>query len=398
VGTADIEPISSDSKLFVRSKRITISGKKIETPRRILSVSSSLESEAKRIVGKDIRGLNEAYKLLDKKKLEEMSQNNGNQKLFVDSIRTEMTKSNMLDEINMLVFSYDNRTDEDKKAAKVHTTIPTSSEVEYLCDLMNAPFVDFTIPPLMPYLTGQQYLQFLSTFFDQMSSYKEKEAMGVIPYLHRIEYPSLIEYYDKRGIRFFTMDLQGGTPDMHYVDINLVHRKLAEIEKTRKESCYLHALNVKFGRPLASRSIAPAKDILSFYYGFDTFGSSHIRLKLKRDLYKNPPPTRPFRLFNRDDYGYYRSDLTGLGVFPKEQNATYQLEDFYGDANKRLRDMAKVFNAERQGIEAHQLRQSLKEEKSITKHIGAKKQITKDLLKTILNMKSALSGDLSKFF
>lgn len=399
MSTADVELISSDKKLFLRSKRIIISGKKIETPRRVLSVSPNTESEARKIVNQKIRGINEVYKNLDREKLFTMSHDNGEQKRFVTSIRNEIEKANLSGDVNLLIFNYDNRTVEEKKNKEKHTKIPSPSEIEYLCDLLNAPFNDFIVPPLLPYTTGTEYLQFLEMFFDAIPSYRSRRMMGLIPGdLHRIEYYPIVKLYDKKGIRFFVMDLHGGTPDTHYADINLVQRMLTDIEENSEENCYLQGLNVKYGRPLSSKAIAPAKDILSFYYGFDSFGSSHIGLRLPRDLYSKSSPPRPFRLFNRKDYGYYRGDLTGLGVFSFEQDAVYQIDDFYGYARKRLRDMAKVFNAERQGIEAHLLRQNLSKGESITKYVRGKKQITKDLLKSILILKENIFGGLRRFF
>ena len=397
--TAEVELMSTDLRVLLRSKRISVSGKKVETPRRVLSVTSNVESEAKRITSKDVRGLNEIYRKLDKKKLDRMSHNNGEQKRFILSLRNDIQKGSTPGEVNLIIFSYDNRTENEKKTGKKYTNIPTSSEVEYLCDLLNAHFNDFVIPPLLPYLTGEQYLQFLEMLFNALPSYRTKEVMGTIPGdLHRIEYPPILKLYDRKGIRFFIMDLHGGAPDTHYADINLVQRILTEIEEKNRETCYLQGLNVKYGRPLTSKAIAPARDILSFYYGFDSFGPSHIGLKLPRDLYEKPTPPRPFRLFNRDDYGYYRSDLTGLGVFPSEQGAVYQIQDFYGDASKRLKDMAKIFNAERQGVEAHLLRKNLEEGQSIARYVATKKHISKDLLQSILGLKESIFGGLRRWF
>ena len=65
----------------------------------------------------------------------------------------------------------------------------------------------------------------------------------------------------------------------------------------------------------------PAKDILAFEMGFDSFGPAHVPPKLTPDPYGKLERVKkpPIRLFNRHDYGYYSLNVIPSRSFPQEE-------------------------------------------------------------------------------
>ena len=356
------------------------------------------QCESKLISNRQVRGINEIYRNFGKAKIDRMYHNNGEQRYFVQSLNNDISKGAFNEEINIFVFNYDNRDPNWRATGVSRGEIPTTKEIEFLCDLLASTSNDVIVPPIMSYLSGDDYLEFLKKFFDALPSHRPNVVMGVIPaYLHRFEFPGIIDFYEKKGVRLFLMDLHGGTTETHYVDINLVLRKFANIERASRENCYLHGLNISYGKPLLKTPAAPAKDVASFYLGFDSIGPTHLGgLRLRSDLYSKLPTSvltpHPPRLYNRADYGYYRSDFVGTTNFHKEQDVRYEIKDF--DVGKTpLKHMAKIFNAERIGIEAKIIRSQLESAKTLRGYVESKKHFQgQDFLANVLSLRSEILG------
>lgn len=184
---------------------------------------------------------------------------------------------------------------------------------------------------------------------------------------------------------------------------------MGEIVKQHKVDPFLHALNVPPTRTRQKVPVTPAKDIMTFAMGFDSYGTSHLPLKLPERVvrqiqarraarafgYGGQSPTavpipeedaQVFRVFNRTDYGYYRSSIDKLDqVIPHDDKCLLRIEKlFEKDASEyQLRKVRRAFNVERQAIEAKQLQETIKESSSL-KHFESK-EYAKDGLRLIVN-------------
>ena len=391
---ATVKLVATDSSIMLSKKRVRVRGKETETPRCVLSITSSKMSEALAIQDSTTRGINELYRRLTKSKLHKMSRNNGEQMRFTRTMQNAVDKIESPNEINMIVLEYDNRTDEEKMSNIRQAQIPVVDEIQYLCDLIVAPYNDIVIPSIMPFLNGTRYLDFLHQFFEYIPSYYSGPVMGLIPGgLHRIEFPRIVDFYSEKEIRLFLMDMRGGTPENHYADINLVLRLLSQLEKESGEVCYLQGLNVSYGRPRTTTPVAPAKDILSVFLGFDSFGRSHIAPRLPPDLYERHPHPSSFRIFNRNDYGYYRSDVASPENFKDEERATINLIDLHSRPDRR--NLARIFNVERHGIETSLVRDLIEEQDSLADYVRTKKHVEGRPLKQVLDLKGTVRDQLS---
>jgi hypothetical protein len=208
----------------------------------------------------------------------------------------------------------------------------------------------------------------------------------------RNEIPMLFRLYEKYGITSFVVDFEAHNPIDVYATVQLVHKLSQEIAREYRADIYLHAFNVPFTRIKQRVDVTPAKDIITLMMGFDSFGSSHLRTKLPLDVVQMIRERRKgqssyghisdsttfdqfevFRIFNRADYGYYRSDIPDL-PFQDEQGASISMRDIYIENTKKEKrsSIRKGYNVERQGIEAINLHNIIKE-KSLLSYIEQKK-------------------------
>jgi len=132
-------------------------------------------------------------------------------------------------------------------------------------------------------------------------------------------------------------------------------------------------------------SVTPAKDIITLMMGFDSYGTPHVPQKILIEVVEKirekqsnrkfapwgnisiqPTDNEPevFRIFNRKDYGYYRSDILNLAI-QEEKNETINLKDIYIEnlSSERKKAIRKSFNVEKQAIEAVELQQIISEDK-----------------------------------
>jgi hypothetical protein len=89
----------------------------------------------------------------------------------------------------------------------------------------------------------------------------------------------------------------------------------------------------------------------------------------------NQPET--FRIFNRNDYGYYRSDLQNIrDLITSEVDVSIGLDEIYMEEKNenRIKSMRKAFNVERHGLEAAELRHAISENSTL-KYLQNKKYV-----------------------
>ena len=222
-----------------------------------------------------------------------------------------------------------------------------------------------------------------------------KSIIGYLPFVARNELIQLFGFYEMHGINSFIVDFDNHNPIDTYVTVGLIQRLAKQIASKYGNEVYLHAFNVPFTRTRQKVDVTPAKDIVTFMMGLDSYGSPHIPWKIPTNVVEiikakqrqsptkffpwatddNLPEPAPqiFRIFNRKDYGYYRSDLSNLGI-QKEENESVSLEDVYGSSLSENKQKAyrKVFNVERQAIEAVEL-QNVTSEGEAVEYLEGKK-------------------------
>ena len=289
--------------------------------------------------------------------------------------------------MNMLFFSYQNK--DTKKG--IPNSLPTDTEIEYLCNIVTHPSSEIIIPPMIPNLSGKEYLKFLKKFFGFLKSYRKKQVvMGNIPLVATSELREINQFYFEKGINLFSVDFDGNNPMDSYILVNEVRKLTNAIRKEFKEDSYLHAFNIPMPKAQPKTYIAPAKDMMTLASGFDSFGTSHkkesrppdviekIKLKiLEKKLEakrKKIPYIPPFRLFSKDDYGYYKNEATRLEeIFKETKDTVIKLSDLTSPeySETKLKGLRRAFNVERQALESIEYH-PLIEENRIAGHIRTK--------------------------
>ena len=367
-----------DPNLIARNLTLEIGSKRLKTPCRALNLTDKDDCESIRVTNSSVRGLNEIYKKVNMESLQKLQQNNSFQSRFVSKIVNPMNTV-ASSEITLLFLEYGTK------------RIPSNQEIEYLFDLLYGPLNDVLIPPIIRGVSPGDYLEFLDKFFIILESYNKKPLFGLIPYGSHRDLDPVLNFYVSKGVTMYAIDLNGRHPLLFHPHIVRVRRRLHKMKIEYDQDCYLHGLNVSYGRALRSKEVVPAKDVFSFMYGLDSFGSPHVPPRLPPDVYgrlAKPPPYQRFRLFNRTDYGYYRVDLIhSPGSFAREAGVSVDVDSFRRiiDLN-RIRNMQKAFNAERHGLEANTIKQKIVDQE-LRKHIE-EKRYAKQNLKSLAKLAS----------
>ncbi|HJS63948.1 MAG TPA: hypothetical protein VJ767_03715 [Nitrososphaeraceae archaeon] len=403
-----------------RSLQLKIGEKEIITPRRAFTLNDS-SSESRLIKEDKLRGINEIYKSITKEKLDNINSDPKSEIEFGKKLRYTFDKSNMEKELNLLIFSYENK---NAKKGDFYNRPPTDSEIRDLCILLSHPYADTIIPPRLPQLTGLDYMNFLKKFIEILKSFNSKaEIMGFLPFIARNELIQLTDFYKNEGIISFIVDFEGHNPIDSFARVMDVNNYVNDIQKEYKEDCYVHALNVPFTRIKHKTDVTPAKDILTFTLGIDSFGTSHIPQKLPLNVIQiiqqrkktgrfipwrmtsefsnretlntermnteSMNQQEVFRVFNRKDYGYYRSDIKNLKSSIMD-NSIINFDQIYSNSfsDNKLKSIRKAFNVESQGLEALEIQQKI-HENVLVNYINQKKY-AKDNFRTIIKVNSGL--------
>jgi len=194
----------------------------------------------------------------------------------------------------------------------------------------------------------------------------------------------IIDYYLSKDITILFYDLYGSSPDRHYPSINMLMRKINAKQKESKENIFITATNVKYGRPLRRTLVAPAKDMFSFYMGFDAFSRAHVM-----KIGGLPPIKRPphYRMFHKEDYGYYRGRPHRINQLPSELRLLFKDDEELENLDDRyLNEVIKTYNCYDQGLEANIIRNNIMDEIDLTKYLKQKDYMPEEHVKEILKL------------
>ena len=363
---------------------LRIGNKQLETPKRALHLTPDRLSESSVVRFQKGRGLNEIYRTIDKDDLTRISSDTKAQEHFNAQIQNVLSKVSEK-EINLVFYTFDNASEDENSIVR----LPNANQTEYLADLTYS-FGDAVIPPILVGQSAKDYLVFLKKYFEIINGLDQKPVFGLIPYCSHFELRPLLDFYRKSSVNLFIMDLLGRHPTLLPQNIVMTLRAMRSIQSDSGEDCYLHGLNVGFGRALPQNPIAPAKDMMSWVAGFDSFGGSHVPLKVRPDLLPFRGTRPAVRLFVRKDYGYCRSD-SPLMDDTEESSLSVSLSDVrqaltYPTAKK----LQRAYNAERQAVEAESIASTIRQGKSLKGFLDSKTHVQNELRKV-----SQMVADLS---
>ena len=106
--------------------------------------------------------------------------------------------------------------------------------------------------------------------------------------------------------------------------VSMIVREARDLEKETGHSIFLHALNLKYGKATRKQFIIPAKDLLIYTMGFNSFGANHKILPIAGNI---GAYELKMKLLNRADYGYYSWSIANEIA---EKSGTYEIK--LGDA------------------------------------------------------------------
>lgn len=383
----EIDPKREDSEVRCRQLNVRVGTKTAATPRRSLCLTSDPHSEAHALSSnRSITSINELPREIDKDILDEIDGDQDQLEAFGRNIRYRFAGIDTATDITVFILTYSNSGQHQANRQ------PTEVEVEYLCGLLDHPYNDIWVPPRVPGLSGRAYIEYLKEFYEQVDSNRKVAYAGLIPHIMRLEIRLLTRLYQDHGVNYFIVDFDGRHPLDLYLNVREIVQMIDTIEKETGSTCFLHAINVPMTKARWATQVVPAKDIPVFAMGFNCFGSSHIRRTLPPEVAEKlkSKSKRPFRVFNRYDYGYYRSDTPGLKSMVAETEPTViSLTDFTnGLTGTEVNSLEKLLNVERHGLEAKELRRRLVDKESIGEYIRTKKQMPEIYQRKIFKLKN----------
>jgi len=380
-----VKPLAFDKedKTLYRSKEITLKDKKISTP--IVSVDTRLITRNDQIATAT-KGLNEIYRRLETRNnpLRTLVFNRKRQDSFNSRIETERNRTDLLKEMTLCILEY------------AGTQYPLGRELEFILDTAYY-FSDIVPLPTFPKITEtiDEKTKFdkYQTFLEEMiqflrSNTHAKPIMGIIPRLAYGFVANLMEIYIDKGINAFYVDFEARNPTTFKQNLLPVFRTLAQHEMT--DNSFIYAHNLDAGRFVKASDVVNAKDILSFGFGFDAMGRRHKNRKMPKKYWQqlNTLPNK-VRLFNKDDYGYYRIQDSGRirEIYPFDPSVPINIfaRGFSGNV-PLLRRYEKLYNTEQLGLEAFRVRQIVKDSVP-TEYLATKQHVKKKHIKLIERFK-----------
>ena len=363
-----------DDDIYIRSEMLKINKKSIQTPRKSFTLND-LRRDVQ--LNENVTGVNEIFKNLSKKSLEEYVSGKKDISKFHRNIYSNFKKVSS-DEITFCFTSLD------------YTKFPEGKEIDILTNTSYI-YSDATPLPLIHKFfqsindseeAYDKYTDFMSKCIESINRLNNKPIIGVIPSSMASSYiESLIEFYHDWDITSFAFDFENKT-HTGFTD-HLREMMISIINLDILDESFIYSCNTQRGKSSRRSDIIKANDILVYNYGFDIVGNSHMGMNIPSSVAKKlrERNSTSIRLFNKDDYGYYRYDNVNLikDFYPHDET-NIPIEFFNPEGNvSRSRDCQKLFNNEMFGLELLKYNKLLKENESALKYLRTKNQILGDL-------------------
>lgn len=376
-----------DEETLFSHKRISLGPKSIETPAKAIQIGKTRSGKDE--ISAAARGVNEIYFQTDADKLELDRQT------FDVGHRQKIRQSlNKTDdgEVNFVFAKLDT----------VETLDPEN--IQYLADLIYSTS-DFLTVPLMPEFLGaikaegrgtdsryfRAYLRNVETYLDSAMHINDKPILGTLPALPWDFTNKVIDLYLDRGVRAFCFNFNGRTVTAENQLLNMVTPLMRRIAvENLQEDVFFYSLNAHRGRRISGGDYVPARDFMSFGFGFDILGDKHLAGNLPPHLLDEMDSGHSLRVFERDDYVYedleYGPDLgsqlpSDTGLDPAR---------IIDNPQSRYR-FAALLNGEQQSMEANDLRPVI-DDHEVVAHIEPKRGISSDNLEDMKTAKRSFEG------
>jgi hypothetical protein len=365
-----------------RTIEVFIGSKTFVTPRRVLAACRPRYYNEAALKNREVRGFVEVYRHVDREGLSRAMSD----QLYASRLNYEVSSLLKRAEgdimIGLMEYNAGGRR-------------PEKVEAEHLFHLLNNPSLDILVPPIIPRMPCEEYIRFLDEFVEiHRSCSFHATLVPLIPHYSIVDVAKLFDYYarkDQISKSFLCVDFNGSNPISQYAFVSKVVREARRLEKEYGEASLLYAINLKYGKATRKQRVVPAKDVTIFAMGFSLFGPNHKMLPILGGIGDYDLSTK---VFNRADYGYYSLEMA--------ERSMSEAGDFEVKLTDVLKDgrLAKVFNAERHGLEALEISRAINEG-SLAKYIRSKPKIAEDekTLKNISKVNEAASEEsLSKYF
>lgn len=376
-----------DEDTLFSHKRISLGSKSIETPAKAIQIGKS--RTGKDLISSEARGVNEIYFQTNSDKLERDRQtfDVGHRR----KIRHSLNKTEDR-EFNFVFVKLDT------------VDILDIENIQYLADLIYSTS-DFLTIPLMPEFLDaikeegrgtdskyfRAYLQNVENYLDTAMQINNKPILGTLPALPWDFTNKVIDLYLNRGVRAFCFNFNGRTVTAENQLLNMVTPLMRRIAvENLQEDVFFYSLNAHRGRRISGGNYVPARDFMSFGFGFDILGDKHLAGNLPPHLLEEMDSDLSLRLFERNEYVYedhgYDANLrTRLPI-----DTGLNLDRIVDNPQDRYR-YAALLNGEQQSLEANDLR-SVIDDHNVVEYIEPKRGISPDNLDDMKTAKRNFEG------
>lgn len=237
------------------------------------------------------------------------------------------------------------------------------------------------------------FFDFLDKYIGLLNDWNHKDILGIIPInIGTQNIVKLISFYYSKGVNHFYLDLNMAAFN-RLIDTPLMHGILSELKRVGLEyqKTFFYSINGSPRRFTKGNSIIGGKDILTGGAGLDCVGRIHLGAggngkKITDPRVLEKLKLNGIRLFNKEDYGYYKLESKSLPFKLPEDNIVDK--NLLIDLNKGKK-FSDIFNMHQLSIENKNLRIYIQEGfKPLTKIEKEKNKVSKIDIKSIQNFRT----------
>jgi len=296
-----------DGDTLYRVVEFTVGERTVQTPVKALELHKVPAGVA---LDPKIGGVSESFRTVARNQLKGWMTDGDRDRASLEAIKAAQARARARGDVHALFLELD-------------STSLSAHELEFVSDTAHA-FSDIVAVPMEKDLHKavkgegspefKRYAGFVRAFVEEVEKHNGKPLMAMMPSLPWQFTKDLSKIYLDLGMRAFCFDFAGKTPSStEERNIRPFLKRLRE--EGIEEETILYALNANTGK--ASKAggtrVAPAKDILSFGFGFDVLGQKHIGLKGPKEMYEQMAKKGPqVRFFDKESYGYRRAALSAV--------------------------------------------------------------------------------------
>lgn len=380
-----ISDFKVDDDVCLKSQKVSVNGKTITTPIKAINMTKIRRDTP---LNEGIKGINEIFKTFTNEKINEFMTNVKDENKIIKGINTHLNKTDP-DEVNLCFVQHED------------TKLPEGKALDFI---MNVAYTcsDATPLPILPYFFENEssnfleeyetYVNFMGKCIESINRFNNKPIIGIIP----LSIPSaivenLVRFYYDHDITSFAYDFNGRVHAGSELKLRELMTTLLDLEIFEKS--FIYSCNITPGQMMKGAPVIRATDVMTYNLGFDAIGDNHIRRKFPRKLveeFKKRKGASAIRLFNSEDYGYYKStELPLLKEFYPSNDTDIPFDTFKVDNNKSKQSQV-LFNSERIGLESLKYQNILNESLEATNYLKTKEYIRDKDLKTFMEFKNQI--------